>query len=197
MLSLKQDVSRKDEKTGKHVKIGEYIVTVPTLEDIASHIVSAKKTSEEDGIPIFDNAVANWVQDALFAYSKASARNKLDPKTGAVKAGLKIAETWDEFTAEGGRGNNGAALALLRECREAFAAYIGTLGKSEAAQKAITQYFNNKTALELAAADRKQKVKEYIEAWADSLDEPTLERFQRPIENVLASCEAVAAADDF
>lgn len=192
MLTIKQDVSKKDEKSGKHVKIGEYVVTVPTLEDFASHIVSAKKTGEEDGIPVFDNAVANWVQDAVYAYAKASARNKLDPKTGAVKAGLKIAESWEEFTAEGGRGNNGAALALLRECREAFAGYVATLGKSEAAQRGITTYFNNKAALELAPDDRKATMKTLIEAWADSLDEATLERFQRPIENVLATCDTKA-----
>lgn len=193
MLKLEQSVSKKDEKTGKHVEINKYVVTVPTLEDFASHIVAAKQTGIEDGMPVFDNAVANWVQDAVFAYAKASARNKLDNKTGEVKSGLKIAETWEEFTAEGGRGNNGAALALLRECREAFAEWVGTLGKSEAAQRAITQYFNNRTALELAEPDRKAKVKAYVEDWATSLEDDKLERYQRTIDNVLATCEAEVA----
>lgn len=195
MIKTTQTVSKKNEKTGKHEKLNEYIVTVPALEDFAASIVGVKQTGEEEGMPIYDNPIANWVQDAVFAYAKSSARNKLDSKTGEVKPGLKIAETWDEFTAEGGRGNNGAALALLRECREAFGEYVGTLGKSEQAQRVITQYFNNKTALELADADRKAKVKAYVEAWAESLDEATLERFQRPIENVLASCEATV--EDF
>jgi hypothetical protein len=189
MRKIELKVSTKVD--GKYSEVGQVAVVVPLLEDFIAECVAAKVTTEadEDGMPVFDNEKANFVQSAVFAYVKAAARNKLIPKTADLKPGLKIAETWDELTAEGGRGGGAAALALIRELREAFADHVKTLGKSEAAQKVLNTYFSNKGALEMANADSKGKMKAYIEAFSETLDEEQLEKFARPLEAVLELCE--------
>jgi hypothetical protein len=190
MKQITIDVSKKDTKTGKYVKQGEMIVTVPLIEDFVAELVAAKVTGEEDGMPVYDNDKAGFVQAAIFAYVKASARNKLISGTAEVKPGLKIAETWDELTAEGVRTGGAAALALIRELREAFADHVKTLGKSEAAQKVLTTFFNNKAVLEMATAENKGKMKGYIEAFAETLSEEDMERFARPLDVLLELCSA-------
>lgn len=192
MKQVSLDVSKKDAKSGKYVKQGEMIVTVPLLEDFNAELVGAKITGEEDGMPVYDNDKANFVQAAVFAYVKASARNKLVSGTADVKPGLKIAETWEELTAEGVRTGGAAALALIRELREKFSDYVKGIGKSEAAQKVLITFFSNKAALELATADNKGKMKGYIEAFAETLTEEELEKFDRPVTALLELCATEA-----
>lgn len=178
---------------GKYEKQGEVPIVVPVLTDIAAVVAGAKVTGVEDGLPTYESDIANWVQSAMLAYVKANARNKLKPGTAEVKDGLKIPTNWEELCAEGERGGNGAALQLAREVKEAFATWANTLGKSAATVKVMVSYFSNKTALELATADHKGKLKAYVEQFATSLDEETLERYQRPIESILEVCDSATA----
>lgn len=189
MKQITLDVSKKDAKSGKYVKQGEMVVTVPVLLDYVAELALAKITGEEDGLPVYDNDKANFTQAAIFAYVKAAARNKLISGTAEVKPGLKIAETWEELTAEGVRTGGAAALALIRELREAFADHVKTLGKSEAAQKVLTTFFNNKAVLEMATAENKGKMQTYIENFAETLSEEDLERFSRHLESLLELCK--------
>lgn len=195
MKSIVMPVSKKIN--GKYEKQGEVAIVVPMLEDILPHVAGAKVTGEEDGLPVYDNDPANYVMSAILAYVKMNARNKLKPGTAELKDGQKIPTNWDELCAEGERGGNGAALQLAREVREAFARWVSTLGKSAAAQAVICGYFNNKTALQLADATNKGKMSAYIEQFAASLDEETLERYARPLENIseAAAADMEAGAD--
>lgn len=192
MKTLIVDASKKIG--GKYVKQGEYAIVVPVLEDCVGSIAGAKVTAEEDGLPVYDNDIANFVQSALLAYTKAAARNKLVSGTAEVKPGLKIATDWAELCAEGDRGGNGAALQLAREVKEAFGKWVSGLGKSEGTVRVIVTYFGSKDALETASADHKAKVAQYIEDFSVSLDEETLERYSRPLETIAARC-AVATPD--
>lgn len=183
---------------GKYVPQGEYAIVVPVLEDCAGQVAGAKVSGEEDGLPVYDNDIANFVQSALLAYTKAAARNKLVSGTAEVKAGLKIATNWEELCAEGDRGGNGAALQLAREVKDAFGKFIAGLGKSESTVRVITTYFGSKDALETASAENKAKIKGYVEDFGASLDEETLERYARPLETISARCDsATPDAKDF
>lgn len=183
---------------GKYEQQGEVAITVPTIEDILKFVAAAKVTGDEDGLPVYDADEANWVQSAMLAYVKATTRNKLVPGTAQVKPGLVIPTDWAGLCAEGERGGNGAALQLAREVKEAFGKWAATLGKSQATTATLVSYFSNKTALQLASDDHKAKIKGYVEQFAESLDEATLERYQRPIENVLETASAVTAeTEDF
>lgn len=202
MHKINLPISKRE--SGKFVPVGNVDIYVPFLNDFVAELVKAKqKVNEknepevtEDGIPLFDSDIANYVQNAVYNAVKMGARNKLVTGTVELKPGLKIAENWDELTTEGTPGNGGAALALLRELRASFAEWVGTLGKSEQAQTAIKTLFNNKQALEMATTVNKGKMLAFIEQFAGTMDEADLERFARPLEAVLELCKT-ATVDDF
>lgn len=188
MQNIIMPVSKK--VNGKYEKQGEIAITVPILDDIAAIVAGAKtKETDDEGMPVYEDDKANFVQSAILAYVKMNARNKLIPGTATVKDGQKIPTNWEELCAEGVRGGNGAALALAREVKEAFATWANTLGKSAAAVTVMVQLFSNKTALSMASADHKAKMKGYIESFAESLSEADLEKYERPI---TAAIEATA-----
>lgn len=191
MKSFQMDVSKKDPKTSKYVKQGEITVTTPLLADVAPFMAAAI-TSEEEGVPVYDSPEANWLMSAILSYVKAGARNKLVSGTANLKDGLKIPETWAEFTAEGVRGG-GEALAILREAKAAFAEWIGKQGKSENVQNTLITLFGNRAALSLQSTKNKDKMKAYVEEFAAALEEAQLERMSRPIEAVLEACSSEEA----
>lgn len=187
MKSVILPISKTENK--ERVKVGEVAIVIPTLDDIVAHVAGAKVKEEQDGLPLYDNDVANWVQSAMEAAAKAAARNKLKPGTAELRDGLKIATNWEEFCAESERGGNGAALALLREVKDMFSKYIATLGKSENVQKVIVTLFSSKTSLAAATDDTKGKMKKYVEDFAATLSAEDMERFERPLDNILTECE--------
>ena len=189
MKTFQMIVNKKDEKTKKYVPQGEVTVTVPVLEDIIP-FMAAKITGEEEGVPLYDSPEANFVMGALMAYVKAAARNKLESGTANVKEGLTIPTNWAEFTAEGTR-SGGEALAVIREVKASFAEWIAKQGKSDAVVATLTTLFNNRAALQLQGQGNKDKVKGYVEAYFESLSEELAERYIKPIQAVLDSCEAV------
>lgn len=187
MKSVILPISKTENK--ERVKVGEVAIVIPTLDDIVAHVAGAKVKEEQDGLPLYDNDVANWVQSAMEAAAKAAARNKLKPGTAELRDGLKIATNWEEFCAESERGGNGAALALLREVKDMFSKYVATLGKSENVQKVIVTLFSSKTSLAAATDDTKGKMKKYVEDFAATLSAEDMERFERPLDNILTECE--------
>lgn len=189
ILSISKTVDKKRQP------VGEIVVTIPVLEDILPFVTS-KITGEEDGLPVYESDEANYVMSALAAYTKAAARNKLIAGTATLKDGLSIPTDWAGLCAEGDRGGNGAALAILREVKSAFADYAKTLGKSEAATAMMVSLFGNRTALESQTIQNKQKMKAYVESFIETLEADALERFQRPLENVIEACDK-ATAEDF
>jgi hypothetical protein len=194
--SIVMAISKKEN--GKHVEIGKQTVFVPLLKDILPFVgsnVQMKdgKEVEEDGIPVYESKEANWIQDAILAAVKAQARNKIDNKTANLKDGQKIPENWDELTAEGVR--DGSGLALAREFKTAFAEWVAKQSLSEAAANTLITLVSNKSALSVQQASTKAKVKARLEAFAESLDEATMEKFLRPLENVTKACDEVASED--
>jgi hypothetical protein len=189
MQVLKMEVSKTENK--KYVPVGTVDVFYPTVSEIAGFCQDAKvKATGEDGIAEYESAEANWIQTAILSYAKANARNKLISGSCSLKDGLKIAETWAEFTAETGR--SGEALAIMREAKAEFSEWISKQGKSEGVTKTLITLFNNRAALELQMPSNKAKMQAYVEQFAESLSEEKLERLSKPVENVLEACSSVA-----
>lgn len=193
MKQITIDVSKK--VNGKFQKQGDMTITVPLLADCLPFI-GAEVTGEEDGLPVYADDKANWLQGAILAAVKAQARNKLVPGTATVKDGQSIPTDWEGLLAEGVRGG-GEALAIAREVKQLFTEWVVKLGKSEAATNTLVTLFSNRQALALQSADNKAKVKGYVEQFIDTIEEDKLERYQKPIDAVLATCEAAAVAEDF
>jgi hypothetical protein len=193
---VKIDVSKKEN--GKHAKVGEQTIFVPTLKDIIPFVTSEIKKDEkgaevyEDGLPVYESDQANWLQGSILAMVKAQARNKMVPGTANLKDGQKIAETWEELTAEGVR--DGSGLALAREFKAAFAEWVSKQGLSEGAANTLITLVSNRAALTLQQQSTKDKVKARLEAFADSLDAEKVEKFMRPLEAATNACEATEDA---
>lgn len=194
MENIVMTISKKEN--GKHAPLGNVSITVPTLEDLIPHM-GAKVTGKEDGLPVYDSDIANWLQSSMLAYCKAAARNKIKPGTADVKDGLKIATNWEELCAEGERGGNAAGLAIFREAKQAFADWVAKLGKSEAATATLIKLFSDKSAILTQSVANRQKMAAYVEQFAGSLAEDVAERFERPIMAVIEACSATVEADDF
>lgn len=193
------EVSKKEN--GKFNKVGEQTIHVPTLADVIPFITSEVKKDDkgaevfEDGLPVYVDDKANWVQGAILAMVKAQARNKMTPGTATLKDGQKIAETWEELCAEGVR--DGSGLALAREFKAAFAEWVAKQGLAEAAANTLITLVSNKAALTLQQQGTKDKVKARLEGFANDLDAEKLEKFTRPLESAINACEATADAMDF
>lgn len=193
------DVSKKEN--GKFNKVGEQTIHVPVLADIMPFVGSPIKKDEkgqdimEDGIPVYEDDKANWIQGAILASVKAQARNKMVPGTAQVKEGLKIAENWEELIAEGVR--DGSGLALAREFRKEFEAYVNKQGLSEQAANTLITLVSNKAALTLQQESTKNKVKARLESFAETLDPEKLEKFMRPLTSAIEACTAQVDSMDF
>ena len=196
-MSVSQTVALANGKKERK-EAGTVEITVPILEDLLP-LMASKVTGEEDGLPVYDQDAANFIQSAILSYVKINARNKTEIVDGKVKVkdGLKIATNWEELCQEGTRGGGAAALAIAREAKEAFAAWFKTLAKSEAATATAITLFSNRAALEMQDAKIKEKMQAYVSTFAESLSEELLEKFQRPLENVLNAAQAVKDAEDF
>lgn len=196
------EVNKREGSEGnkKFVKLGDVEIFIPLLKDIAGTVASAEIAKDEkgvevveDGLPVYVNDNANWVQGAIAAQVKAQARNKLQPGTATLKEGQKIAETWEELTAEGERGQ-GAGLAILREFKTSFSTWVKTLGLSEAASNTLIQLVSNKTALSLQPQNVKDKVAARLEAYVTQLDEENMIKYTRPLQGVADACKSIEDA---
>jgi hypothetical protein len=195
-------------------KIGDVEIFVPTKDEVLPVIAGAviaqaeddngKKlidsngkpvpASDEDGYPIYEDAKANWLFGAIITAVKAQARSRLQKGTVTLKDGLKIATTLEELATAAGR-DGGAALAAMRDCREEFAKWTATTGKSAATQETLAKLFKNREALSTQNAVIKGKMKDYVEQFSVALSESDaekLERFTRTIEAVLEACQGDA-----
>jgi hypothetical protein len=204
-ITSKIEVSKKEAVAGKneYVKVGEVAIHVPTLQDIIDAGTPTAEVDDkgaalltDDGLPVYKADAHNWAMNAIFAQVKAQARNKLVSGTATLKPGAVIATDWPTLTAEG--TNTGEALAIVREAKQAMAAWAASLGKSAGAQALINGMFGNKQALALQSDANKAKIEAYIMDFAASLDEAKQARFERYITSVIEVCTAKAdSLDDF
>lgn len=196
-------VSTLDKASGKRVPVGEVDIFVPTLADAdvtsAVQSVDEKKQPlfDEEGIPVYEKAEHNFLMNALYASVKAQARNRFKLGTVEYKGDLRVSTNWAELTAENTGPISSEAHAKLREVKALFLAYVTSLGKSPAARDKIVGLFNSKDALRAQDAEAKGKIQGYVNAFIDTLSAEQAEKYERPLQHVLDSCEANTEADDF
>ncbi len=186
---------------GKFEKVGAVDIYVPTLE--AAGFTPERQKDDagndvmEDGLPVYKTDAHNWIQGAMLAQVKAQARNKLVSGTAALKDGQAIATDWPTLTAEGERGGNGDALAVVREVKEAFKKHVATLNKSQKAQETLVTLFASKQSLALQSPENKAKMAQYVADFAETLEEPQMARYMKYLEAINAACEVGEEVEDF
>lgn len=190
LLPMSMEISVK--KDSKHVKVGDVSYMLPLLS--AFGLTHEQATDDkgaalfEDGIPVYKDEAANWLQSAVAAYIKVQVRNRIDNKTAKPKAGCSIPLTMQEILAVSERAGNGAALQVITQAKKDFAAWVASLGKSEKAQALLNTLFGNKNSLAVQDAANKAKMVGYLSDFAESLDADKLAAYQRYIETLLTIC---------
>ena len=202
--AIKMEVTQSVTIAGKTKRepVGEVTIFVPTLFNLISTAVAVmdSKTGKElltdEGLPVYTDDSLNFIQSSILASVKASARNKLTPKTANLKDGLSIATTWAELTAESA-GNNGVHLVIIREVKDLFAKFVATLGKTATVQANITKAFNNAELLASSSADVKGKLLNYISDFVDTLNEEAQTKYNKYLTKIAeaASSEEISAED--
>lgn len=195
-LGLETEVSKKVAVVGggnEYQKVGDIVIPVPTL---AAFGIEAKvKETGEDGLPVYEDDKLDWLFGAAVAACKAQARNKLVSGTADLKEGQKIAENFEELTAEGERKGNAEALKLQKEIVQSFGSFVQTLGKSAATQAVLLGLFRNKQALALQTDENKGKMKGYLSQYAETLSEQDLQRYSKYLTSVEEACAAGTPSD--
>lgn len=202
MFEITMDVAKK--ANGKHEKIGDVKIYVPSLDELG--LTGAKQAEDkegkpvvEDGLPVYVDDRHNWVLGTVYAAVKAQARNRLVPGSVDLRDGATIADTVEALITEGERGaGSAAALAIVRELKTKFAAFVAGLGKSQAAQAILMSLFGSKVALATQSQVNKEKFAGYLADFADKgLDADLLEKGARYIQSLLDICEKEVEAEDF
>jgi hypothetical protein len=199
--NLKLDVSKKvsvGPDKNEYQKVGDVILPIPTLEAFGIKAEIRPRTEddgEDDGLPLYKEENLDWLFGAVVASCKMQARNKLVSGTAELKEGQKIAETFEELVKEGERKGNAEALKLAKEAVSSFSAYVQGLGKTVQTQAMLIGLFRNRQALSLQPDTAKEKFKGYLTAYAETLSEGDLGRYQKILTAIEEACAAGTAVD--
>lgn len=197
-IMLTQDVTATVQGQKGRQKVGEFTVYMPFIGRFADTISNARQTGVDDeGVPVYDNDAANWLQRAILALSKAEARNKLVSGSAEVKAGLKIPTTFDELvTPAEGSGSN--ALAAIADLIKGFTSWLESTGKPAAIIPTMGQLVRNKSAIGLQS----EKVRTVLSSWlqeygAAATDAGALTDYQQNyLVSLIEACTEVQSLDD-
>lgn len=196
-VGLNSDGSKKYEVQ----EVGKIDIPVPTL---AAFGITAEQAKNEDGslqfvdgLPVYADDKMDWIFGAAVAQTKVQARNKLVNSTADLKEGQKIAENFEELTAEGERKGNAEALKLAKEVQQAFAAFMGTLGKKAETVAFAANLFKNRDALASQPAGMKEKMKAYLDSFLEQLSAEDATRYARPLLKVEEACSGALDINDF
>lgn len=191
MIIYTMEVSKK--VNGEYQKVGEVELPVFGLEEFGLDVQATGK--DEEGLPTYATDALNWVFSAVFAAIKADARNKLVSGTATLKPGQKIASTIAELIAKSER--TGAALAIAREFVKDFAAYLATRsGKNANVQAVLLSMVKNRATIPLSSEARRNALLAQLSAFAETLDEEAIAKYQNIILAISEACTAVEELSD-
>lgn len=192
----------------EHKKIATVSIPFPTLSDFGINATQATYTADdakadpsktvgapafENGVPLYSDAAMDWLQEAIVFKVSATSRNRFTE--GALKQGASLAEDFEALTAETAR--TGEALALRREARTSFEAYLGKLGKKASTVQMLGELFFN-SAKVLASAGEKyvSALSKYVGEWIDTLDDASKTRFTPKLAELQDSINNAQQASD-
>jgi hypothetical protein len=190
MFMLKMEVNKKEG--GEYKLVGSVDVPVFALNDFGIEVIANGK--DDNGLPLYNDAKLQYVQDAITAAIKAAARNKLVGGSIVTKAGNKIATTVAELMESS--GNSGAALALHRDFLAAFTAYLLTSGKNAKVQALYSSMVKNKASIALSTEARRTGLATQLEAFINAISESDQEKYLGIVEGLSSLCDNSADLDD-
>lgn len=186
---MKMDLNAKVQigNKKKFKKVGEADIPLPVLADFGIQAKQAVADTDDSkqgikkgdtlfdsGVPVYENPVHDWLMQAIAFRVAAISRNRF--KDGELKAGATLAEDFDALTAETAR--TGEALALRRDARTSFEAYLQSKNKKAQTVSLLSELFWNSSKV-LASAGEKyiEALSTHVSAWIDTLDDAKKSRF--------------------
>lgn len=207
-LTLNKSVSKPGKKEKERVLVGVVSIPCPILADFGITATQANydKTDPasgavagqpafEDGIPVYSDARADWLQQAIVGKVSAMSRNRFKPGTIELKPGMQLAEDFDALTAETQR--TGEALALRREAATSFEAYLQAQNKKAGTVQTLRDlFYNSAKVLPSASEVYIQALTAHVSKWIPSLTEAQQARFAPKIAELQESINSATKADD-
>lgn len=204
-LDLSEKVKLANGKK-EHKKVATVSIPTPILQDFGINAEQAVYGDDADtakgqvkGAPAFENGVPlyadpkwDWLQQAILFRISATSRNRF--VKGELKAGASLAEDFDALTAETAR--TGEALALRREARVSFEAYLQKLNKKQPTVQLLGELFFNSAKVLASAGDKYvEALSKYVGEWLDTLDEAQKTRFAPKVAELQESINNATAAN--
>lgn len=163
-------------------KVGEAIIPCPILSDFGINAEIAKdkegKDAFENGLPLYADPRMDFLQSAIKLQISVRSRNRFEG--GKLKAGMSLAEDFESLFEQSGR--TGEALALRREARASFEAFLQGLGKKAATVQVLSDlFFNSAKSLVTAESTYVEALSIQVGRWIETLDDAAKARFQPKI----------------
>lgn len=198
--TFKMSLSEKVEgNSGKKEfkEIAKVSVPCPTLADFG--ITAEQDTDEEtklpavdNGIPVYKDTKFDWLQSAILAKVSAQTRNKF--AEGALKPGMKVAETFEELTAVGER--TGEALKIRHEARKSFIAYLVGKNKKQGTVKLLSDLFHDTNNIPAAKTNYVEALAQHVAGWITGLAEADKVRYASKVESLQESINSASEGLD-
>lgn len=178
-------------------KVGEAKIPCPILSDFG---IQAEQAKDDKGAPAFENGLPlyadprfDFLMDAVQNLIAIRSRNKF--AKGTLKAGMALAEDFEALFESSGR--TGDALALRREAKASFEAYLTGKGKKAATVALLSDLFaNSAKVLAAAAPNYVEALSGHVGAWIATLQDAQKARFQPKIAELQESINnAVGGVD--
>lgn len=181
----------------EYKEIAKVNMPFPTLADFGIVAVIAKDDKGveqyEDGVPVYDDEIQDWLQTAIVQQLKAQNRNKF--VKGKLKDGTKLPENFTEMVAVGER--SGEALKARYAAKTSFAAYLKAKNKKDNVVNLLSNLFIDANSIATAKDDFAEALSNHVVAWVSGLEETDKLRFARTIEKaVTAINERSTSLDD-
>ena len=191
----------------EHKEVGRVQIPFPTLSDfgIKDAVAATYEKDDptigavkgqpafEDGVPLFNDPRYDWLQQAIAAKVAATVRNRF--KEGKLKPGAVIPEDFEQLTAETQR--TGEALALRRDAKISFEAYLQAQNKKAATVAVLGElFYNSAKVLQSAGANYIEALALHVGNWISSLKEEQKARFTPKILELQESINNAQGGND-
>lgn len=186
LMVLSEKVVKANGKK-EHQEVGRVNIPIPILTDFgitqapALYEADDAKTGAVKGQPAFDDGVPmyadpkwDWLQQAIAGKVAAMVRNRF--KDGKLKVGAVIPVDFEQLTAETQR--TGEALALRRDAKASFEAYLQSQNKKATTVQILGElFYNSAKVLQSAGENYRNALAQHVGAWIPTLKDAEKTRF--------------------
>jgi hypothetical protein len=179
-----------DSGKNKYKEIAKVDMPFPVLADFGIIATQSKNDKGElefdEGVPVYEDDVMDWLQTAVVQQLKAQNRNKFID--GKLKDNAILPENFIQMVAVGER--SGEALKARYAAKASFAAYLKSKNKKDTVVNLLSNLFIDANSIATAKDDFANALAQHMQTWVSALAETDKVRFARTIE------KAVTAVND-